>query len=338
MPESSFQHFGFERCGGGIDDHLGTASRPDKFNQVVDIFGIRFLSHFDQRIPVVFACHPKNAAIIVNIQKDHRIGRTIINRDNPLLVAIPEPKRFWFVLQVVKQGFGPGILVDGAFGDDPQSLDESLVEESCVESFLGFDEFLRQIRVVGHGEMIRPKNLLIPEVLVVEVLSLEPVIRAIGIGRSVEPSAFRRHAAEQHLEETLRHQAEFVAQRYTDRQAANIPLRAFVFRADDQPFAATQVELSRAPVVAVITQPDDFEQIGENIVKNALLRDSGDHLATGNVVLTAVKCLRVKAPGLATADRPFEYIDRPVLLRRSEGKEFGSRAKIKYHGHYLHYY
>src|SRR5439155_8891385 len=105
--------------------------------------------------------------------------------------------------------------------------------------------------------------------------------------------------------------------------------RVAINSADDQPFSIAKPELPGIAVVAIVAWADDVEQVGENVVVDALLGDPGDDLAAGNIVTTAIECLGMKAPGFAAADRPLKDIDRPVLLGRAHGKSFSPRAKIE---------
>ena len=152
---------------------------------------------------------------------------------------------------------------------------------------------------------------------------------AVRIRRAIKAGAFRRHSAQQHLKEALRHQTDFVTKRNSDRQPSNVLFRAFVFRANDQPFAAAQPKQPAIAVVATISWPKDFEKIAENIVIDALFRNSRDDLSTTNRVSTTIDGLGMEAPGLAAADCSLQDIDGPVEFRRPHGKTLGLPPKVE---------
>src|ERR1022692_5235211 len=97
--------------------------------------------------------------------------------------------------------------------------------------------------------MIGPQNLLGSQLRAVEVFSLEPVIGTIRIGCTVEPCALGRHAAQQHLKEALRHEADFIAERNSDGQATNVPLRTLILGTDDQPLDRKSTRLNSSHLV-----------------------------------------------------------------------------------------
>src|SRR6202521_3900402 len=67
----------------------------------------------------------------------------------------------------------------------------------------------------------------------------------------------------------------------------------------------------------------------ENVVVNALFRNSRDNPSPANLVVTAVDGFRMEAPGLAAADRPLQDIDGPVEFRGAHGKPLGLRTKVE---------
>src|ERR1700690_1892997 len=61
---------------------------------------------------VILAYHPKAFSITADVQKDHRVGCAVVDRDNPLAMAVWEPKSIRFILQVVEKVFGPRVFID----------------------------------------------------------------------------------------------------------------------------------------------------------------------------------------------------------------------------------
>src|SRR5690349_5037056 len=122
--------------------------------------------------------------------------------------------------------------------------------------------------------------------------------RAVRIRRPVQSGAFWRHPAEQHLKETLRHQADFVTKCDAHCQPPYVLFRAFIFSTNDQPFAAAQLELSALVVIAAIPLTQDVEQVTKNVVIDALFRNPSDYLSTAHAVIAAIDGLGMEAPGL----------------------------------------
>lgn len=76
---------------------------PYELCKVVNILGIGFLPHLNDRVPVVFTGDPEDLSVVVNIKEDHRVRGSIIDGDDALLVAILESQLRRFGSQVVKQ-------------------------------------------------------------------------------------------------------------------------------------------------------------------------------------------------------------------------------------------
>src|SRR5439155_24278066 len=104
--------------------------------------------------------------------------------------------------------------------------------------------------------------------------------------------------------------------------------RVAINSADDQPFSIAKPELPGLAVVAIVSWADDVEQVGKNVVVNALLGGPGDELTGGNIVTTAIECVGMKAPGFAAAERPRKDIDRPVLLCGAHGRARRPSVKV----------
>ena len=75
------------------------------------------------------------------------------------------------------------------------------------------------------------------------------------------------------MKETPRHQADFVAKGNADGQPSDVAFGSLIFGADDQPVRVKQLELPGSAVVVVVSRSDDIEQIMQNIVIDAPLRD-----------------------------------------------------------------
>jgi len=180
-----------------------------------------------------------------------------------------------------------------------------------------------------HREVLRPENPLTSQFRIIEVVGFKPMEGAVRVGRAIKAGAFRRHSTKQHLKEALRHQTDFVTKRNSDGEPPYVLFRAFVFRANDQPFATAQPKLAAIAVVATVSWPQDFEKIAENIVIDALFRNSRDDLSTGNRVSTTIDGLGMEAPGLPAADCSLQDIDGPVEFRRPHGKTLGLGAKVE---------